>query len=550
MKHRKVLGVLAGSLILAAGCVSSDDSGRRAQSADHQDLVQLFHDWREFQKPPLADGVADYSAEAMAEQRRALQGYRDRLKSIDASSWPLSQQVDYHLVRAEMNGLDFDHRVLRPWRNNPAFYIQIFPARSDVPAHEGPVADGFIDLWKYSYPLSDEDDARLVGELQTVPVVLERARVNLTGNQKDLWAAAVRNFEGQIADLDVLAERLAGSGAELSSAIRTARDASESFAGWLREQAPTKTGPSGVGIDNYNWYLKNVHLVPFTWRDEVTIMRRELARAHSTLRLEENRNRGLPPLERIADRDEYEERMRAAVSEYMAFLSEQEIVPIRDYMPGALMAQIGAFSHADGLRNFFSEVDYREPLVMRNHHYHWFDLARMEQEPHASPMRQVPLLYNIFDSRAEGLATAMEEMMMHAGLFQGRPRARELVWIMLAQRAARALAGLRMHSNEFTLEQATQFASEWTPRGWMPAESDLVFFEQHLYLQQPEYGSSYISGKVLLERLLAERARQLGEDFTLKGFFDELNGCGVIPVSLIHWELTGDDSDMRQLLAP
>ena len=50
-----------------------------------------------------------------------------RLAAIDPSGWPIPQQVDYHVVRAEMNGLDFDHRVLRPWANNPAFYVTVLP---------------------------------------------------------------------------------------------------------------------------------------------------------------------------------------------------------------------------------------------------------------------------------------------------------------------------------------------------------------------------------------------------------------------------------------
>jgi len=25
------------------------------------------------------------------------------------------------------------------------------------------------------------------------------------------------------------------------------------------------TAPSGIGVNNYNWYMKNVHLVPYTW---------------------------------------------------------------------------------------------------------------------------------------------------------------------------------------------------------------------------------------------------------------------------------------------
>ncbi len=46
----------------------------------------------------------------------------------------IPQQVDYHLVRAEMNGLDFDHRVLEPWANNPAFDVTVFLDESDQSA--------------------------------------------------------------------------------------------------------------------------------------------------------------------------------------------------------------------------------------------------------------------------------------------------------------------------------------------------------------------------------------------------------------------------------
>src|SRR4029079_16679698 len=174
-----------------------------------------------------------------------------------------------------------------------------------------------------------------------------------------------------------------------------------------------------------------------------------------------------------------------------------------------------------GPREFFTEVDYRDPEVMRTHGYHWFDLARMTNEPHASPIRRRPLLYNIFDTRTEGHATGWEEMMQHAGIFDARPRTRELIYILLAQRAARALGDLRLHSNELTLEQAAQFASANTPRGWLRLDANTVRDEQHLYLQQPAYGTSYVTGKIQFETLLAERRRQLGEAFTMKRFMDE-----------------------------
>jgi uncharacterized protein (DUF885 family) len=62
-------------------------------------------------------------------------------------------------------------------------------------------------------------------------------------------------------------------------------------------------------------------------------------------------------------------------------------------------------------------------------------------------------------------------------------------------------------------------------------------------LQQPAYGTSYVIGKIQIEMLLAERRRQLGDGFTLKRFMDEFNATGLIPVSLIRWELTGQAPD-------
>ncbi len=64
--------------------------------------------------------------------------------------------------------------------------------------------------------------------------------------------------------------------------------------------------------------------------------------------------------------------------------------------------------------------------------------------------------------------------------------------------------------------------------------------EQHLYLQQPGYGTSYVIGKIEIDKLIAVRARQLGSAFTLRKFMDEKDAAGLIPVSLLHWELTGE----------
>jgi hypothetical protein len=538
----------AAALLLAT-VVTVTPTDLDAQSS-YDDLVPLFQEWREFERPDFVAGVPDYTAPAMAAQQHELASWKERLWAFDIDGWPVERQIDWHLVRAEMNGLDFDHKIRRPWARDPAFYVMMYPSESDVPAHEGPVIHGWIDTWTYEHPLSEGDAAELAGRFGAIPRVLEQARGNLAGsNARDLWHAGIRSFHGQAADLRAYAERVAGASGALDRALAEAARASDDFADWLEGELPGKTGPSGVGRDAYTWYMHNVHLSPYSWEEQVTLMRRALARAHTTLRLEENRNRDLPELDRIASAEEYDRRLERSVDLYMRFLDQEEVETVEPWMEAALAAVSGSLTPAEPgeIRNFFQEVIYRDPDAFRPHMHHWIELARMREDPHPSAIRRVPHLYNIYDHRSEGLATGVEEWFMHLGLLEeNSPRGRELVWIMLAQRAARATSGLMLHGHEFDMEEAVAYAGKWTPRGWLP-DGELVRFEQQLYLRQPGYGTSYLAGKVQIEELLAEVALQRGDDFTVKGFFDDFYAAGVIPTVLVRWEMTGEKDPILEV---
>ena len=537
--QRTCLTILFAGAPLAAAAQSTE--------AGYEALVQLFEDWRAFEEPPLRDGAPDYTAARLAIAHAELAGYRARLAAIDPSGWPVEQQVDWHLVRAELNGFDFNCRVLKPWTRDPAFYQTVWTYESDTPAHEGPTHHGLLELWTYSFPLSSDEEARLVRELRVIPPLLRQARGNLTGNARDLWISGTRNIEDQRRALDGLVGTVGdGGGDELDAALRAAQEATSSFAAWLREQAPSKTGPSGIGKEAYDWSLRHVHLVPYTWEQEVTLLKRELDRAWSSLKLEEHRNRNVPPIESIESPEEYDRRANESLSRYIRFLDEQEILPVEDYYDRAIRARIGSFVPKER-RNFFWTAVHFEPTTLWTHFYHYFDLERMRLDPHPSPLRRGPLLYNIWDSRAEGLATGVEEMMMLSGLYDDNPHAREIVYVMLAQRAARGLGSLYAHANLMTMQEAAEFHVEWTPRGWMRKDLDLLAFEQQLYLRQPGYGTSYVTGKVQIENLLTERMKQEGDSYTLRDFYAEVDAVGLIPTSLIRWQLTGHDDEIRAL---
>ncbi|MEP0985386.1 hypothetical protein [Ekhidna sp.] len=535
------------SLLLAATISCSVENTQENTSektaAVYEDLSTLFAEWRAFENPPLLDGAPDYTTNTFDSRHAEFEALQRKLLAMDPAGWTVPQQVDWKIVWAEMNGYDFNYRILKPWERDPAFYKSIWMYRSDVPAHEGPTHHGTTEVWQYEFPLDKESRVKFLKEVSLIPALYNQAKKNLTGNARDLWITGIRTIQQQTENLEVIKSfEGVNEDNEVVSAIENAISSTNDLVAWLTSESESKDGPSGIGKDNYTWYLQNVHLVPLTWDDEVMILKRELARAWSALKLEEHRNRDLPKLNPVASIEAYDELADRSATSLINFLDEDEVVTVKDYFEPALREHLGGFVPQE-TRNFFWITAHHDPRPLYSHFYHWFELARMDIEPNNSPIRKGPLLYNIFDSRNEGTATAVEEMFMDAGLYDDDPRVREIVYIMIAQRAARGLGSLYAHANEMSMEEAGEIHSEYTPRGWMKTEKDLLIFEQHLYLRQPGYGTSYITGKYLLEDAMmayAHKKEKQNKSFVLLEFFDALNAIGNIPITLAKEELVSD----------
>src|SRR5436305_5695656 len=229
--------------VALASCAGASPSPVSPKSTSYDDLVALFADWRTFQKPRVIDGVPDYRQAAMAAQHDALAEYRKKLAAIDPAAWPVARQVDYHLLRAEMNGLDFDHRVLQPWARNPASYVTVVGDESDQPAREGPFVLGTVGLWEWRFPLSADQGDELARRLSPIPGLLKQARGNLTGSGRDLWNFGIRALDQQRGLLGELRGQAAPH-TGLAAAIARAETATAELIDWLKAEAPSKTGPS------------------------------------------------------------------------------------------------------------------------------------------------------------------------------------------------------------------------------------------------------------------------------------------------------------------
>lgn len=518
-------------------CTSNEDKSKVAKSSDYKDLVNLFKEFREFQKPNIANGVPDYTAAAINDQKKGLDKFKTRLAAIDISGWPISKKIDYHIARAEMNGMEFYHRVLRPWSTNADFY-----ATRNF---------GFRQMPKL--PIPKDEITEYKAKLQAVPEILKQAKQNiiLSEAKGDMALLALRSMEDESVFYGELATRLAENYPDLVPYAERAQAAVEDYGRWLKENKGKMTTPAGVGKENYNWWLKNVWLFPYNWEECWSIAQREYERMVCTLKMEENGNRRLPQLEPVQTEEEFIRRWAEVEKYVLKFIQEEGIFTVPDYLipigPQPYPTWASHPGRKESFLPFFLQVADRDPMmeIIHNTLGHNFDRLRSQQD--TRPIRGVRRLYGISRIRSETVAFGLEEMLMHAGILDKRPRGREIIMIAAAYRAVRAMADLKIHSNEFTYDESCQFDTDMCPRGWATKDSFTTWEHRRGTPSLPGNEMCYLMGKIQFEKTLADRAMQLKDEFNLHQFVDEFLAAGMIPISLIRWEMTGLDDEIKKL---
>ena len=422
-----------------------------AGDGDYQALVTLNEEFLEFRQPVMVDGLPDYSREVTAAREHGLHSFFDRLEAIDPSGWTIPEKVDYLLVRAQLNELDFKHRVLRPWARDPGVYVGAVQRVA------------FQEL-----PVSGEELSGFESRLVAVPAFLDQAKGNLSEGAGELCKTALRDLQqpdgvghghpyrevppaGTIGWYRDLMQRLEQHHPDLAPEAEAALEAITGFRDWLQHSG--MDAPAGIGRENYDWYLENVLYMPFTMEDIVTIGDRELHRSWAFLELERNKNRDVPILEPAASAEDYQRRIREADEQVRRFIREERILTIPDYV-GEFGHNVPWIERPGGRRNFWEEIQFRDPRPDHVHAVipgHRFDMLVKEHDTR-------PIRGPYYDSgRIEGWAMYLEEMFLQAGLLDDLPRTRELFYIFQIARAARNRAEVGLHSNQFTIQDAVRY---------------------------------------------------------------------------------------------
>ena len=158
---------------------------------EYHSLIDLFEEFREYIKPKVINGLPDFTTAAMEKQYSCLKLLQERLRNIQISDWDIPKQVDYHVVRAEMNGVEFDHRVLKQWSRDPGFYNLtdgIYPRL--LVHHSRSLSDW--GLYEPAVPLSTKDQEDFKVKLKAVSKLFNQAKINLTDAVPELAEIAIR----------------------------------------------------------------------------------------------------------------------------------------------------------------------------------------------------------------------------------------------------------------------------------------------------------------------------------------------------------------------
>jgi uncharacterized protein (DUF885 family) len=506
--------------------------------AGYDQMVAVFEAVNRYRQPLLTKRAMDYSPAGVQTGRAEVSAMRKRLDAIDPSSWPVARKIDYLLVRSQLDQLEFEFRALRPWSRDPGLYVDIVR-----------------DLPYTKLPVSGKELAAFRERLASVPKTLAQGKTNLTEGAGELARLALRNLEmsdgvnheqafrevppaGVLGWYDDLAAQAQAKQPELLPEVQQAQEAVRDFHQWLLQNMARMRGRAGVGAKEYDWYLKNIHFAPYDTEDVLKAGERELERTTAALKLEQQRNRHLPPLLPADSAEEYKRRADEADKHVRKFIVEKKFLTIPAHADKEFDNNVPWLVRDGGKRNFWEEVQYRDPLPDKVHAGipgHRFDLFLHEQDKRT-------VRGKIMDGgRIEGWGFYLEEAMMHAGLLDERPRTRELFWIFAMARAVRNKAEVMMHTNQWTVAEAVDYMVKNVP--WM--NEDVARVDCEIYLREPTYGQNYQMGKLQIEQLLAERAMQLGDKFELGQFHDDFLAAGTIPVSLIRWEMTGKDDQVR-----
>ncbi len=521
--------------------------------------------------------LEDFSAASIAAEVTWLRGARQRFAALDPAGLTLDERVDREILSGIIDGWLLDLDTVRSWQRNPMIYVAA-------------LSDGMHDLVTMESAPVPERMHSATSKLRAVPLLLAAARQNLR-NPPPVFVERAIEMLGGVSDLLTHDLPLAFPAAsaeparkQLLTQAAAANRALLAYRDELRTQVlPHASGSYAVGVANVEARYRAEELIDLPAVQLLAIGERELARQQGQFTETAAR---IDPLQDAASvwrsvqnhHPQPGQLVPAAatvVTELFAFIDAHHLMQVAPEERHVVVAPAPVYDL--GLASMHSSPPL-EPHPVKSYYYitdvdsHWpperqdawlrmlnyatlADISAHEVAPghyvHSLFMRATPgkvrriwVGLNPFpqpSSGQDGWAHYAEQMVSDQGFHADDPRYRLAMLAESLTRVCRLLAGIRLHSGEWTIDQA---AAVFEREAHLPAAAAQREAVRGTY--DPTYGG-YALGKLAALKLRADYQAAKGAGYSLEDFHQHVMTDGIAPWKA-HRELLlpGDDGSVLE----
>jgi hypothetical protein len=563
------LSIVVAAIALA-GCRAEPRAGTPPppdRSVEFSSLVDEFLDQFAKRHPSIAAGnglhqfddrLENFSAEAIQSEVTMWRAMQTRLASIPATNLTPDERVDHRIVSGLLAAWILELDTNKNWQKNLMIYASA-------------ISDGVHNLMTMDSAPAEERARRVMAKLEGVEALLVHARSNINHPPRVMAERGVRMLKGASAMLtgdlraafaDVKDAKL---NSDLADAGKTAARSIDAFVTWFEhDRLPVANGPFMVGRENLEARYRAEELIDLPAAELLAIGVRELAAkekafAGAAARVDKTRPALIVWADVLNDhpkRGAVVATAQKAVDELQAFVVGKQLVnlpaaekvqvaPAREFDLGLASMHASPPLEPTPVKSYYYITDaqaawplaqqdawlqkfnYSTLAVITSHEVmpgHYVHSVFMRRTP--GKVRRIWIGLNPFpqpSSGQDGWAHYAEQMMVDEGFRASDPRYEMAQISESLTRICRLISGIRLHTGEWTVDQAAKFFED---KAHLPPPAARQEAERGTY--DPTYGG-YFLGKMAAFKLRADYQKAKGAAFNLREFNERVMTNGIAP---------------------
>ncbi len=533
-----------------------------------QRLAKDFFDWRTITQPVNGDDIPrierpdgwtpEYSSASIKNYEDKYAEFSKKLKEIPKIDWTTADSADFLLLHSAIERVNWELNILKLPYAHPEFYV--FQTAGTI-----------HDLLVIGSPMTQKRADNILIRLRKIPATIKNAEENLNKPVQAFADIAIEMLNGIDFNLRKCFEALekdypAFFPDSIDKDVTLAIQSLYNYSEWLKARRDRMTKKFNIGRNNYEYFLKNIAMVPYSPEEILLMSKTEWDRAVAFDTIEKLKNKDVPPMKIFSSIYEQIKQNKLDEEEIRKFLADKNVMfvpgwiqhytnrPMPDYLkPMANYGEDDDFTSPTRLDencvryipkpslslSYFSLATAKDPRPIMIHEGipgHYFQLVQSWKNP--DEIRR-----HYFDSNSnEGIGFYVEELMLQLGLFDISPHSKEIIYSFMRLRALRVNVDVNLALGNYSIKDAADYLASTVPMDKQSAIGEAGFFAS-----TPGQAFTYQVGKIQILKLISDAKIKFGDKFNLKDYHDYMMVNGNVPISIQRWEYLGLKDEIKKL---